>query len=370
MRESVVHIACHNGTDVCCDDVCNARQFAPESHDERSKGSQFHAPTTQADDAAEPRARLPRRAARRSAIGESMAEFLSSANAFSGTSRVMAKTRKERAEANAQEFAGLRGRVAVITGGYGVLGGAIASGLAQSGVRVAVLGRREDAAAEKAAAIRNEGGEALPLVADVLDAGRLRQARTRLLEEWGQIDIAVNAAGGNVARARSDDRSVFEVPMEAFDEVLRLNLHGTVLPSLVFGETMAGQGSGCIVNVSSMASTRAISGVAGYSAAKGAVESFTRWLAVDLARKHNGRVRVNAIAPGFFVTEQNRTVLLNPDGSYTDRARQIVYQTPMGRFGDPAELVGAVRWLCSDAASFGTGVVIPVDGGFAIASGV
>jgi NAD(P)-dependent dehydrogenase (short-subunit alcohol dehydrogenase family) len=283
---------------------------------------------------------------------------------------MISKLRKERSDALTLELPGLRGRVAVVTGGYGVLGGAIASGLAQSGVRVAVLGRREDAAVAKAAAIQNEGGEALPLVADVLDAGGLRKARTQLLEEWGQIDIAVNAAGGNVARARSDDRSVFEVPMDAFDEVLRLNLHGTVLPSLVFGEAMAGQGTGCIVNISSMASTRAISGVAGYSAAKGAVESFTRWLAVDLARKHSGRVRVNAIAPGFFVTEQNRGVLLNPDGSYTDRARQIVNQTPMGRFGEPAELVGAVRWLCSDAASFVTGAVIPIDGGFAIASGI
>jgi NAD(P)-dependent dehydrogenase (short-subunit alcohol dehydrogenase family) len=268
------------------------------------------------------------------------------------------------------DFSGLRGRVAVVTGGYGVLGGAIASGLARSGVRVAILGRRHDAAAAKADEISRAGGEALPLVADVLEAGQLREARARLLEAWGRIDIAVNAAGGNVARARSDDRAVFEVPLDAFDEVLRLNLHGTVLPSLVFGEAMAGQGEGCIVNISSMASTRAISGVAGYSAAKGAVESFTRWLAVDLARKHGGRLRVNAIAPGFFVTEQNRAVLLNADGSYTERSRRIVAQTPMGRFGDPAELVGAVQWLCSDAASFVTGVVIPIDGGFGIASGV
>jgi NAD(P)-dependent dehydrogenase (short-subunit alcohol dehydrogenase family) len=184
------------------------------------------------------------------------------------------------------------------------------------------------------------------------------------------VDILVNAAGGNVARARSDDRPVFDIPLEAHDEVLRLNLHGTLVPSLVFGEAMGRQGSGCIVNISSMAARRALSGVMGYSIAKAGVDALTAWLAADLARRYGGGVRVNAVAPGFFVTEQNRNVLLNPDGSYTARARAIIAQTPMGRFGKPEEVVGAVLWLCSDAASFVTGVVLPVDGGFSVSSGV
>lgn len=265
----------------------------------------------------------------------------------------------------------LAGRVAVVTGGYGVLGGSLASGLAAAGARVAVLGRRRESAEAKAEEIRAAGGEAMALVADVLDEARLRDARDELLRAWGRVDALVNAAGGNVARARNDDRPVFEVPGDSFDEVLRLNLHGTVAPSLAFGEAMAaGGGSGSIVNISSMAATQAISGVMGYSIAKAGIDNFTRWLAVDLARRYGDRLRVNAVAPGFFVSEQNRAVLVNPDGTPTARARTILAQTPMARFGRAEELIGAVQWLCSDAASFVTGVVIPVDGGFSAFSGV
>lgn len=264
----------------------------------------------------------------------------------------------------------LSGKRAVVSGGYGVLGGAMASDLARAGARVAILGRREVAAAAMVEEIRSAGGEAIPLIADVLDEGALRGARDRLVSEWGGIDILVNAAGGNVARSRSDTVSIFDVPYDSFDEVLRLNLHGTVLPTLIFGATMAAAGKGSIVNISSMAALTAISGVMGYSAAKAAIDNFTRWMAVDLARRHGGGVRVNAVAPGFFLSEQNRKVLVNPDGTPTDRARMIVAHTPMGRLGDPEELCGAVRWLCSDAASFVTGVVIPVDGGFSAFGGV
>ena len=261
-------------------------------------------------------------------------------------------------------------RVAVVTGGYGVLGGAIADGLARAGAAVAILGRRAELAEAKAATIRKAGGDASILIADVTDPEQLRAARERLLGERSRVDILVNAAGGNVARARSDSRPVFDVPLDATNEVLQLNLHGTLLPSLVFGEVMGRQGSGSIVNISSMASRRALSGVMGYSIAKAGVDALTAWLAADLARRYGGGVRVNAVAPGFFVTEQNRNVLLNPDGSYTDRARAVIAQTPMGRLGKPEEVVGAVQWLCSDAASFVTGVVLPVDGGFSVASGV
>ena len=264
----------------------------------------------------------------------------------------------------------LTDRVAVVTGGYGVLGGGLASGLALAGARVAVLGRRRDAAQAKAAEICREGGQSIPLTADVLDEGAVRSARDELLDRWGRVDILVNAAGGNVARARNDDRSVFEVPGDAFEEVLRLNLHGTVIPSLVFGEAMARQRSGSIVNISSMAAMRGLSGVLGYSVAKSGVDGLTRWLAVELARKYGDGVRVNAIAPGFFVSTQNRAVLVKPDGSYTERATKIIAHTPMGRFGRAEELVGVVQWLASDAASFVTGVIIPVDGGFSTYSGV
>jgi NAD(P)-dependent dehydrogenase (short-subunit alcohol dehydrogenase family) len=261
-------------------------------------------------------------------------------------------------------------RVAVVTGGYGVLGGTVAAGLARAGARVAVLGRRRDAAEAKAEEIRAAGGRAMAVVADALDERQVRAARGEVLRAWGRVDALVNAAGGNVARARNDDRPVFEVPSDAFDEALRLNLHGTVVPSMAFGAAMAEQGAGCIVNISSMAAIRALSGVLAYSVAKAGIDAFTRWLAVDLARRYGDRVRVNAVAPGFFVSEQNRAVLVAPDGGYTERARSIIAHTPMGRFGRPEELVGAVQWLCSDAASFVTGVVIPVDGGFSTFGGV
>lgn len=264
----------------------------------------------------------------------------------------------------------LAGRVAVVTGGYGVLGGCLASGLAGAQARVAIVGRRADAANAKAEEIRQGGGDALAAVADVLDERQVGEAKDVVLRHFGRVDILVNAAGGNVPRARSDDRSVFDVPRDAFDEVLRLNLHGTVIPSLAFGEAMSRQRAGCIVNISSMAALRAVSGALGYSIAKAGVDAFTRWLAVDFARRYGDGIRVNAVAPGFFVTTQNRGLLVQPDGSWTERARTVIARTPMGRFGRPDELVGVVQWLCSDAASFVTGAVIPVDGGFSASSGV
>jgi NAD(P)-dependent dehydrogenase (short-subunit alcohol dehydrogenase family) len=264
----------------------------------------------------------------------------------------------------------LTGKTAVVTGGYGVLGGSMADALAAAGARVAILGRRRDQAQQKVDALRARGADALALQGDVLDAATLPPARDELLAAWGRVDILVNAAGGNVQRARTDGVPPFGMPLDAFDEVVRLNLHGSVYPSLVFGEAMARQQKGCIINISSMASTQALSGVLGYSVAKAAIDNFTKWLAVDLARRCGEGLRVNAIAPGFFISHQNRAVLVNPDGSYTARAQAVVAKTPMGRFGDASELSGALVFLCSDAASFVTGAVLPVDGGFSAFSGV
>ena len=264
----------------------------------------------------------------------------------------------------------LTGRVAVVTGGYGVLGGSMAHALAAAGARVAILGRREAEANAMAQSIRDAGGQAMTVVADVVARGQLESARAMILAEYGRIDVLLNAAGGNVSRARSDTTLPFAVPMDAFDEVLQLNLHGTVLPSMVFGETMAAQGRGCIVNISSMAATQALSGVMGYSIAKAGVETFTRWMAVDLARRCGDGLRVNAIAPGFFLASQNRAAMINPDGTWTPRARSVIAKTPMGRLGNHAELQGALLFLCSDAASFVTGVVLAVDGGFSAFTGV
>lgn len=240
----------------------------------------------------------------------------------------------------------------------------MAVALAGAGARVAVLGRNPEAAESKADELSDQGYEAMAVVADVLNEQQLRDAKRQVLDRWGRIDILINAAGGNVARSRTDGVPVFTMPFDAFDDVVRLNLHGTVYPSLIFGEAMAESGRGSIVNVSSMASMQAISGVLGYSAAKAATENVTRWMAVDLAKQFGDGLRVNAVAPGFFIAEQNRAVLMNDDGTYTERAETIIRRTPMGRFGEAHELQGPVLWLCSDAASFVTGTVIPVDGGF------
>ena len=270
-----------------------------------------------------------------------------------------------------EDLFSLDGRVAVVTGATGVLGGEMARGLARAGARVGVLGRREERAKEVAREISGLGGEAVALPANVLDEGQLRDARDAVLGRWGSVDVLVNAAGGNVPGATlSGDATIFDLPREAFQEVFDLNLLGTLLPIQAFGEAMAQGAGGCIVNVSSMAAARAITRVAGYSAAKAAVENLTRWLAVDLAQRYGDGMRVNAIAPGFFIGEQNRGMLTEEDGSLTERGRTIVQHTPAGRFGEPEELVGTIVWPCSPAAGFVDGVVVPVDGGFGAFSGV
>lgn len=265
----------------------------------------------------------------------------------------------------------LKDKVAVITGGTGVLGGALAHGFAAAGARVAILGRRVDTAVEVAAAIVAAGGEAMPLPADVLDVGSLRTARERLLANYGRVDILLNAAGGNMPGATVyGDLTFFTMQPADFERVVQLNLTGTLLPSQLFGEPMAAQGSGAIINISSMTAQKPLTRVLGYGNAKAAIDNFTRWLAVELAQKYGAGLRVNAIAPGFFIGEQNRSFLLNADGTYTTRGQSIIDHTPQKRYGEPEELVGTALWLASDASRFVTGVVVPVDGGFSAFSGI
>jgi NAD(P)-dependent dehydrogenase (short-subunit alcohol dehydrogenase family) len=273
----------------------------------------------------------------------------------------------------------LEGQVALVTGGTGVLGGAMARGLARAGARVAIMGRRREQAEAVSTEIRGAGGEALALPADVLQKGELEAARDVLLRRWGRVDVLVNAAGGNMPGATVvGENTIFNLGEDAFRQVFDLNLLGTLLPSQVFGAAMAGllpdqQGGtarGCIVNISSMAAQRAMTRVVGYAAAKAAVDNFTRWMAVELARSYGGQLRVNAIAPGFFIGDQNRRLLLNEDDSLTARGQTVIDHTPAGQFGDPSDLVSTLIWLCSPGARFVTGVVVPVDGGFSAFSGV
>lgn len=265
----------------------------------------------------------------------------------------------------------LKEKVAVVTGGNGVLGGAIAKGLGQNGVKVGILGRNSKTVNERVEEIQAAGGEAIALVADVLDKEKLIAAKELILKKYGRLDILVNAAGGNVKGATiSPDQSIFDLDLADFDTVNNLNFKGTVLPTLIFAEKMVEMKKGSIINISSLAAQRALTRVLGYSAAKAAVDNFTKWLAVEMAQKYGDGIRVNAIAPGFFIGEQNRSLLLNADGSLTARGQTIVDHTPMKRFGKPEELQGVANWLAGDGSLFVTGTVIPVDGGFGAFSGV
>lgn len=265
----------------------------------------------------------------------------------------------------------IQGKTAVITGGTGVLGSAMAIGLAEAGVRVVVLGRRKEAGQHVVNSISKLGKEAIFLEADVLDAKMLEKANSAVIEKFGAIDILVNAAGGNLPGAIvTPDKNFFDLEIAEFEKVVDLNLTGTVLPTKVFAQHMAAQRKGVIINIASMSSFRPITRVVGYSAAKSAVMNFTEWLSIEMAKKFGEGIRVNAIAPGFFLTEQNRALLTNPDGTYTLRGQLAINHTPFGRFGAPDELIGTLIFLCSDAAKFVTGVTVPVDGGFNVFCGV
>lgn len=261
-------------------------------------------------------------------------------------------------------------KVAVVTGGSGVLGSNIARGFLQAGAKVFIVGAHQERVSKMLAELEPLG-EVDGKACNVLDMNELARLREDILTCWGRVDILVNAAGGNIPGGTlTQEQTIFDMKEADLNKVVDLNLYGSVYPCLVFGETMAEQGQGSIVNVSSMASFSAITRVPGYSIAKSGIEIFTKWLATEMALKFNERIRVNAIAPGFFIGHQNRAVLINQDGTLTERSRQVLAKTPMKRFGDISELNGIVQFLCSDAASFITGTVIPVDGGFSAFRGV
>ena len=264
----------------------------------------------------------------------------------------------------------LNGKIAVVTGGSGVLGSNVSQGLLEAGATVLVIGAHQnkvDAAVERL----RQYGDVTGLVCNVLDSAEINKARDFVMEKWGRVDILVNAAGGNVPGATiMDDQHVFDMKDEDLHRVIDLNLYGTIYPCLAFGKIMAEQKSGSIINVSSMAAYDALSRVMGYAIAKEGVNALTKWLAQEMAIKYSEKIRVNAIAPGFFIGEQNRRALINEDGTLTERSHKVIAKTPMRRFGDISELNGIVRFFCSDEASFVTGTIIPVDGGFSSFSGV
>ena len=265
----------------------------------------------------------------------------------------------------------LKEQTIVVTGATGALAGATAQHLVSEGAHVVFVSRTQSNIDEAVSACIGLKGTATGFACDVTDSASVTELRDEVLAKFGRIDGLVNGAGGNKPGAVvGPDASIFDLDIADYNKVLELNLQGTLIPSLVFAEAMVKQGKGAIVNFSSMAARPVITRVLGYSNAKAAIDNQTKWLAVELAKRHGEGVRVNAVAPGFFVGEQNRALLLNPDGSLTDRGQRIVEKTPMGRFGASEEVVGAVHYLLSDAARFVTGDVLAIDGGFSAFSGV
>lgn len=267
---------------------------------------------------------------------------------------------------------GLSKKVAVVTGGGGVLCGSMCRALAYAGAQVIVVDLLEPAARKVAGEIASSGGLAIPWQADALDRGNLEKVCAGVVEKFSRVDILINGAGGNKLQATtSPELSFFDLPQDAFQWVFNLNFTATLLASQVFGKVMARQGEGAILNISSMNSFRPLTRVPAYSAAKAAVSNFTQWLAVHLSQNYSPKIRVNAIAPGFFLTEQNRFLLTEKEtGNLTPRGQSIIEHTPMNRFGKAEDLVGAVLWLLSPAAEFVHGTVIAIDGGFSAYSGV
>ena len=263
------------------------------------------------------------------------------------------------------ELFNIKDYVVVITGGTGVLGRCIAKYLALNGAKVIILGRKEEIGNKIVDDIIKAGGHAETMKTDVMDSNAVQENCDAIIEKYGRVDTLLNAAGGNMPGATiSPDKNIFDLDVEQFRKVLDINLTGTVIPTQIFLKPMVKQGKGSIINFSSMAAFRPLTRVCGYAAAKAGISNFTEFMATECAKKFGEGIRVNAIAPGFFITEQNRALLTNPDGTYTKRGNDVVTQTPYGRMGDPEELCGTIHYLMSDAAKFVTGTVAIVDGGF------
>ncbi len=265
----------------------------------------------------------------------------------------------------------LKGKVIVVTGGTGIIGYSFIKSIVSAGGIVGILGRNEKIAHQRVQEIQDKGGSAIALLADVTNEAQLLLARDKIIDAFGRIDGLVNAAGGNIPDAVvQPDQDIFSLNINALEQVMHLNLLGTILPTQVFGASIQQAGSGSIVNISSIVSQLAVTKVLGYSLAKSSIDSYTKWFATELAIRYGDAIRMNSIAPGFFLTEQNKTLLTNQDGTLTDRGNQVLQSTPFKRFGHPDELAGALIWLLSDASKFVTGSKITVDGGFTIFSGV
>jgi len=265
----------------------------------------------------------------------------------------------------------MKGKVAAITGGSGTLGRAFAQGFAEQGVNVFTLDRNQENGQQMVKDFKEMGLALNSVKCDVLDEESVNLAAQQVVESAGRIDILINAAGGNMPGATvMPEQTIFDISIEQFKKVNDLNLLGTVIPTIAFTKPMVEQGSGCIINISSMAAFSPLTRVVGYSASKAAINNFTKWMSVELANKYGNGIRVNAIAPGFFVAKQNKALLLNEDGTLTARGETIISQTPMKRFGNPEDLVSTVLWLCDDKSSFVTGIIVPVDGGYSAFSGV
>jgi NAD(P)-dependent dehydrogenase (short-subunit alcohol dehydrogenase family) len=270
-----------------------------------------------------------------------------------------------------KELFNISGKVFVVTGSTGVLAGGTAKYLQEQGAKVAYLGRNQ----AKVDAVLEEAGKiseyCLGVITDVLDEDGLNAGYEKVMNEFGRIDALINGAGGNVPGATiGPDKEIFDLSIDDYSQVMDLNLKGTVLPTLAFAKAFKAQGAGSVINFSSMSSGQALTRVLGYSNAKAAIDNFTRWMATEMAMKYGDGVRVNAVAPGFFISNQNRALLLKEDGTYTERGQQVINKTPFRRFGEQEEIYGTIHYLLSDAASFVTGTVAAVDGGFSCYCGV
>ena len=264
----------------------------------------------------------------------------------------------------------LKDKVIIVTGGTGIIGQAFIHALQQAGATIGILGRNEEKANARVEEVEKAGGKAIALIADVQNEDQLKACRDKVLDAFGKIDGIVNGAGGNVPQGvLQPGADIFSMSVDGMKDALNLNLWGTVLPTIIFGKCLEEKG-GSIVNISSVSAGRSITRVLGYSMGKAAVESFTKWMAVELANRYRDKIRINAIVPGFFLTEQNRTLLTNEDGSFTSRGESIIRMTPYGRLGDVEELGGSLVWLLSDASKFVTGTTVTVDGGFMAFGGV